>query len=310
MKTCPSCSRTTRRELLAGAGAYAALMALARRGDAEILSDPVTPRGTARTLVLVNLMGAPSHLDTFDVKDAPWNPADANLKPLGGGIVLSQTFFPELSRFASDLLLVRSVSSWEAAHERGQFYLQTAHQSNPAFLAETPNIGAVVSLEKGGSGKLPPFLNLNAAGTVQGATFLGGRYEPFDAPTNSSFNTIKHEFFGSQSQQRFEERFALLGELEAETRASPPDKRIEKHVAFYESAKPLMYDAGVDAVFRLTSDETARYGSTNFGNACVVARNVIRANVGASFIHIANGSWDTHQSMFDRTYPGNFYSLT
>ena len=49
----------------------------------------------------------------------------------------------------NDLCILRSVRSWEAAHERGVFYMQTAHPSNPAFVAETPDIGAVVALERG-----------------------------------------------------------------------------------------------------------------------------------------------------------------
>ncbi|MBI3470519.1 MAG: hypothetical protein HY013_04100, partial [Candidatus Solibacter usitatus] len=69
----------TRRGLVTGAGAWAAMSALARRGQAQESSRPVSVRGTARTCVFINLLGAPSHVDTFDLKDGPWIPPDKDL---------------------------------------------------------------------------------------------------------------------------------------------------------------------------------------------------------------------------------------
>src|SRR5689334_21245450 len=150
MRSRPDISAITRREWLAGATGLGALAALQQRGYADVTSGGAATRGTARVVILVNLVGAPSQLDTFDPKDGPWNPADAKLQPAGGGLLLSQTLFPGLLRMSSDVLVLRSVQSWEAAHERGQFYVQTAHPANPAFVAETPNMGSVVALERGG----------------------------------------------------------------------------------------------------------------------------------------------------------------
>src|SRR5262245_5824316 len=147
MRLRPDLSGLTRREWLAGATGLGALAAWQQHGYAEVTSRNAATRATARAVILVNLQGAPSHVDTFDPKDGPWNPADAALTLGAGNILLSRTLFPGLLKMSSDLLLLRSVQSWEAVHERGQFYLQTAHPANPAFLAESPNIGSVVGLE-------------------------------------------------------------------------------------------------------------------------------------------------------------------
>jgi uncharacterized protein (DUF1501 family) len=40
------------------------------------------------------------------------------------------------------------------------------------------------------------------------------------------------------------------------------------------------------------------YGNSNFGNACLVARNLLRANVGARFVQISFGSWDHHGNIY------------
>ncbi|MBM3811019.1 MAG: DUF1501 domain-containing protein [Acidimicrobiia bacterium] len=298
----------TRREWLQAMSAFSALASVVERGRAQETSIPVTPRSTARVCIFINMDGAPSHLDTFDVKDAEWNAPDVALEQ-HGPIVLSRTFFPQLSGFTSDLCLLRSVSSWEAEHTRGQFYLQTAHPANPAFLAETPHIGAVTALELARDARLPPFLTLNGR-SGQGATFLGGRFEPLEAPANpGGFSTIQHNFYGNRSQTRFEEKYKMLRELEAPLLSAPFDPLVATQGAYYEAARQLMYDEAVANVFRFSNEDNERYGNTNFGRACIIARNAVRARSGVAYINIFNGGWDTHQSMFDTRYPNNFYTL-
>jgi len=301
----------TRREWLKQVASWSAFMTLGRSGEAQVTVSPAANvRGTARACIFINLAGAPSHLDTFDPKDGPWNPADADLRQYSGGIVLSNTLFPLLSRITNDLLILRSVSSWEAEHTRGQFYLQTAHPANPAFIAETPHIGAVVALEKNTDSPLPPFLTLNSFSN-QGATFLGGAFQPMAAPANAGgLATLEHNFFGSQSRQRFEERYRLLEELEAPLRAAPFDRRMADHADFYASAKQLMYDPAISNVFRFSGDDAGRYGNTNFARSCLVARNAIQAESGTVFVNVTQQGWDTHQNMFDRRYTPNIYQLT
>ena len=309
MKDCPSCRHISRREMLTGLGSTAALLGLARRGEAQVSLLPVETRNSARVCIFINLDGAPSHLDTFDVKEAGWNPLDGDIQQ-HGRIALSNAFFPVLSRLTEHMCLLRSVSSWEAEHVRGQFYLQTSHPANPAFVAETPHIGAVAALERAGQGKLPPFLSLNGS-AGQGSTFLGGRFEPMTAPANQGgFTTITHNFYGNQSQQRFEEKYRLLEELEAPFRDAPYDPAMAAQPAFSAAAKGLMYDPIITQVFQFSNEDRIRYGTTNFGNSCIVARNAVRSQAGAAFIHIRNTGWDTHQNMFDIRYPNNFYTLT
>jgi hypothetical protein len=310
MRSCSSCRKISRRELLAGAAGASAFRLLSRRADAQTRTLDVTPRNTARSCIFILLDGAPSHLDTFDPKDGPWNPPDADLQEHPGGIVLSQTLFPGLSRFTSDLLVLHSVESWELAHDRGLFYMQTSHASNPAFVSETPHIGAVVAAERGDTGPLPAFLAPNGINTMQGATFLGGRVEPMIAPANQGgLSTLAHNFYGAQSQQRFNEKYRLLQELDAPLRGAPYSEAMGSQASFYDSSRKLMYDPAISAVFQLSADDVGRYGGNAFGNAAIVARNAVRAKNGTSFVNLRLGGWDTHQNMYDRNYAPNMYTL-
>src|SRR5262245_24568137 len=244
VKDCLHCSRMNRRDMLKQMGSLAAMMALAQRGEAQISAANVTPRSTARACIFVYLNGAPSHLDTFDPKDGPWNPPDADIQQYSGGIALSRTLFPKFSQMTSDLCVLRSVKSWEAAHERGVFYMQTFHPSNPAFVSETPHMGAIVALEKNNGGAMPPFLSLNQGGVqMQGSKFLGGLFAPLAAPSNQGgLATLEHNFFGTQSRARFENRFALLEQFDAEMRTNPPDQSMGDHAAFYTAARRMVYE--------------------------------------------------------------------
>src|SRR5690242_5911719 len=109
---CPSPEHLiSRRRFLFGAAGAAGFLAAARRGEAQTLPG-VSPRGSAKACIFITMNGAPSHVDTWDPKDGPWNPPDADLQQHPGGIVLSNRLFPGLSRMTNDLLLLRSVMSW------------------------------------------------------------------------------------------------------------------------------------------------------------------------------------------------------
>ena len=302
--------KISRRKLLFGAAQAGAFLAAAKRGDGQVQSNGILPRGTAKACIFITMNGAPSHVDTWDAKDGPWNPADANLQQYAGGVVLSKRLFPNFSQVTNDLLIVRSVNSWELAHDRGQFYHQTAHPSNPAFVAESPHIGAVVSYELGRRGALPPFLALNVDSQFQGAKFLGGKSEPLIAPVQATgLTTLQHNYYGANSQARFNQKFAMLRDLDKPLIASPYSDAMAAHATYYDSAKALMYDPAVASVFQFSTDESGRYGNTAFGRACIVARNAIVAKLGISFVNIVYNGWDTHAGMFDASYTPNMYTL-
>jgi hypothetical protein len=302
----------TRRHFLFGAAAAANITLLDAHADAAVTSGNVTTRNTARTCIFVNLNGAASHMDTFDPKDGAWNPRDADIRDYSGGIRLGRRFFPKLSTMTEDLLVIRSAASWEAAHERGQFYMQTAHQQNPALAAEIPHIGAVVAREKGAQGLIPPFLAFNQS-NLQGATFLGGLFAPMMPPAQQTgIGTLTHNHFGTAaaSQERFERRFALLEEIDAGLRTNPANEVMAAYGAYYGRAKAMMYNAAVDAVFKFDANDQGRYGNTAVGRSLLVARNAVRAKNGAVFVNVTQGGWDTHVGQFDPGQGTNIYTLT
>ncbi len=304
-KNCPDHAPFTRRHFLFGAGAATLFRPHA---DAQVLSTGVATRNTAKTCIFINMNGGPSHMDTWDPKDGPWNPSDANIVQYSGGLSLSKTYWPKLSAHTNDLLAIRSCASWEAAHERGQFYIQTSHSQNPALAAEIPHIGAVVGYERTSKGLLPPFMAFNQ--NLQGATFLGGPYQPMMPPaTRTGIATLTHNYFGTSSQQHFEDRYQLLRDLDAPLRDTAANVDVSAYAGYYANAKAMMYNPSVDAVFKFSTDDEGRYGANSIGRPLIVARNAIQGKMGVAFVSITHGGWDTHIGQFDRSNSSSIYQL-
>jgi hypothetical protein len=288
----------SRRELLLGMGSLGLMSLLPGEAEADVIRSGAKPRSSADVCIFINLQGAPSQVDTFDLKVDAYRPAGHVLGGTGA-ITLNATLFPNLAKSAGDLCLIRSMSSVEEAHERGQFAIRTAHSSNPAFDGETPHIGAVVASEKGG-GKFPPFLALNGP-TGQGSTFLGGSYGPF-ITSGCGFSYLEHNFYGKiNSQPRFTAKYNLLAALDP-SRKSPSDPSIADATAYYDAARNLMYDSAISDVFSCSDSDISRYGNTAIGQSLLVARKAVQARNGVRFINVNHANWDTHQQMFGRGY--------
>jgi hypothetical protein len=288
---------------------------VAAYGLADVFTDfelygqeAVVPRNTAKTCIFIQMLGGPTHLETWDAKPGAWTPADMDIRSYTGGVTMSNRLFPMLSQHANDLVLLRSVEAWEAAHDRAQYYVQTAYAKNPAFQRERPNIGAVVAYElgsnKGPSEVLPSFVGINA--NPIGSGFLSAEFAPFNVVSGGNgISTLNHP----QGRDRFIRRYSLLEDLDRSLRANPYDKDMQDLGNFNRSARSLMYNDAVDSMFRFTTAERDRYGASGFGNACIVARNVVKADLGARFVTIMHGGWDQHTDLFNLNNGGNIYNL-
>lgn len=297
----PGPIRISRRDLLRGFGAIGALSRLPVSARAQSMFTPAPgTRASAKTCIFVNLLGAPSHVDTFDYKDGN-APKNHNIVT-NNGITLNATLFPNLSQLTGNLCLLRSMQSVEEAHPRGQWAVHTAHSSNPAVDAETPHIGSVVSSELPTAGKFPAFLALNG-NAGQGSAFLGGAYGPTTTGTSCGFADayLQHNFYGPTSEQRFDQKFALLKALDPSLAASP-DPAYSDFDAFYETARGMMYDSSTGNVFTCSTADQQRYGGNELGKALLVARQAVQAHNGARFIHVLHQNWDTHAQMYSRGY--------
>ncbi len=255
--------------------------------------------GTAKNVIFVLLAGGPSHADTFDLKEGTWTPSF--LAPTSyGDIRWPQGIMPTLAQSMNNIALVRSVRSWAAVHELAQAWIQIGRNPISGLARIAPHIGSVVSLELGKPKEqlLPAFVSLNVT-TGPGPGYLPPEHTAFYVTglNGSGLPNSTHR----DGQPAFDRRRALLADLDGEQRgADPRGASYVEMASFSDSARRLMYNSAVNAAFQYDTDTRNRYGNTGFGNACIVARNLVRANLGTRFIQLTLGGWDNHVNIYAR----------
>ena len=284
---------------LAGAGLTGSYLAGRLRGGVTIDTQPVQMQNSARNVIFILLAGAPSHTDTFDLKMVPgitptsFNPTDIN------GVLWPAGIMPKLGGLLPKIAIVRSMRAWALVHGLAQTWSQIGR--NPAAVLGniSPNIGSVVAIEKEPERRpgqvFPTFLALNSGGAV-GPGYLAASYAPFK--TTPSTAGIR-DTTNATGPERFNSRWDTLHHLDDPLRSNAPyGSPLEDYDQFYTEAKGMMYNNVVTAAFSYSSADSMRYGSTAFGNACLVAKQVLAANQGTRFIQITQGGWDMHSNIY------------
>ncbi|MEX2261090.1 MAG: DUF1501 domain-containing protein [Bryobacteraceae bacterium] len=295
----------TRRHFFQIAGGITASFLAARPGPAQVTTAAsVTTQNKAKNVIFVLLAGAPSHTDTFDLKEVP-GVTPAELQPTTiGGIRWPNGILPRLGQQIPQMAIVRSMRAWALVHSLAQTWTQIGRNPAAALGNHAPNIGSIVAIEKEKERRpsqvFPTFLALNSNGAAGGG-YLPSGYAPFklNASPRGIPNTTNPD-----GPARFEDRWSLLHKLDDPLRiGSPLGRPPEDYQNFYQAARGMMYNPVVDAAFRFAPEESARYGSTGFGNACLVAKQVLAAGQGTRFIQITLGGWDMHNDIYTRLFP-------
>ncbi|MBI3679661.1 MAG: DUF1501 domain-containing protein [Acidobacteria bacterium] len=282
------------RHLASAVGGY---YLLPSRPMETVAKAGVSPMNTARNCIFIHMAGAPSHIDTFDLKEGPWMPAYFNPTSYGD-IRWPQGLMPQLAGQLDNIALVRSIKPWAAVHDLARQWLLIGRNPVSGQAKIAPHIGSVVSIElasKSPNRTLPAFIALNT-NNGPGAGYLPPDNGPFYVnPGGGGLGNTTHR----DGQAAFERRYELLQALDAELRDSGElGAKPDEIFAFGLNARKLMYNPAVDRIFTFDQNERNRYGNTAFGNACITARNLLRANMGTRFIQITFGSWDHHANIY------------
>lgn len=265
----------------------------------EVLADSsVTPRGSATHCIFVLLTGAPSHVDTFDLKEGAWTPASFNPTSYGD-IRFPQGLLPKMAEQLDVIAIVRSMRAWALVHSLSQTWSQIGRNPTSLLGKVAPHIGAVVALETASrrrpSDILPGFVSLNG-GQQPGSGYLPSSYAPLATnPAPAGLANTQHP----DGEARFNLRWQLLQSIDDSLRRnSPLGKPAEDMASFEEQARAMMYNPVVNQIFGFSTADRQRYGNNGFGDACLVARNLVTEDKGTKFVQITLGGWDHHSVIY------------
>lgn len=290
---------------IAGAGLTGFFLSGPARGG-EVRSAGVTTHNTARNCIAIYLMGAMSHVDTLDLKVVSgvtpdfFNPANIN------GVNWPVGLLPNLANHLNDVAIVRSVSSWALVHSLAQTWMQIARNPAAALGDIAPNVGSVVAMEKEPERRagqvFPAFFGLNATGSA-GPGYFGAAYAAFQVNPPRTGNAVIPNTVNPQGQARFETLYSRLLQYDGGLRTGAPyGKRLSDLDGLYGQARNMMYSPQLASAFTMNAADQARYGlngnGTSFGNACLLAKQILQADQGTRFIQINSGGWDHHSNIY------------
>ncbi len=122
-----------------------------------------------KSAILLWMGGGPSTIDLWDLK--PGTPTGGQFRPIStSGDVQICEHLPMLAKQMHHLAIVRSMSTREADHTRGTYYMHTGYVPNPNI--EHPSYGAVVAhelIDQHQDLEIPPFVAVG--GGVSGQAF-------------------------------------------------------------------------------------------------------------------------------------------
>jgi hypothetical protein len=292
---------------LTGAGVTMACLAQPLAGGTVITSQPVTMQSTAKYCIFVLMAGAPSHTDMFDLKVVSGVTPSTFAPSMIGNINWPTGLMPKLATRLNNVAIVRSMNAWALVHSLAQTWTQIGRNPAAALGNVAPNIGSVVSIEKEPERQpgqvFPTFLSLNANNATQvGNGYFPASFAPFKVaePGNANANAVGlPNTTNPDGQTLSNERYSQLTALDGALRTnSPYGKPMEDMANFYASAVGLEYNPNVNKAFQYSAADAARYGGTSFGNACLVAKQVLSANQGTRFVQITVGGWDLHVNIY------------
>jgi hypothetical protein len=309
----------TRRQFfqVAGAGITGSFLAQRAKADGVETSQGVVTQNKAKNCIFILLTGAISTVDTFDLK-VTGGVTPTNFNPtMVNGMNWPVGLLPKLAQQLPNVVIVRSMRAWALVHSLAQTWTQIGRNPAAALGDIAPNIGSVVAIEKDPERQpgqvFPTFVALNSPSGA-GPGYFPATYAPFrvNEPTTTTTAGVP-DTTSPNGQTAFNTMYQRLHQYDDALRInSPYGSPLEDYNAFYETAQGMMYNPAVQQAFGFSSADSVRYGSSTFGNSCLVAKQILAANQGTRFIQISYGSWDMHQDIYGLQNPkgNNMYTMS
>lgn len=322
-----------RREILQAASCgfgWLAFCDLATRtlaSESPAVSVPKTHfAAKAKRVIFLCMRGGPSHVDTFDYKPelvkndgkpgkrngtkllaSPWKFSQHG----DGGIWISE-LFPELSKHADRMSVIRSMQTDIPAHPQAFLKL---HTGTTRFVR--PSMGAWALYGLGSENEeLPGFVTITPPSGFGGAQNYGAGFLPaihqgtrIGADSRPLANSTLPYLTRRQSEGRQRKELDLVQHLNNAQREAVPghEREFDGLIESFElgfrmqSTLPGILDLAEETEATKQMYGIGEAATEDFGRKCLLARRLVES--GVRFVEITHGNWDHHFNL--RTSLGN-----
>ncbi len=319
--------RLSRREVLRLGSAFGLALTLPDlfRAQARVRGGVASTFGRTRSVIVLYLHGGHAQQETWDPKPGGPAPERGEFGVIATSVpgVRIGELLPHSSRQMHKLAVIRSLSHGNANHVQASLAALTGHAHPPETEArgdfppsptDFPPFGAVLSHLRP-PGALPTWVQVGplmrrSNGTVlhgQLPGFLGPRHSPLAVDQDLLPADVRIDAVTPRPEVpvlRLTDRGRLLEQVDRERRRLDQAAEALPFDAFHRRAFDLLSAPATARAFDLGSEPAAvraRYGPTQFGQRCLLARRLAEAGVpliNVSFCQTPDGSWDTHGQHF------------
>jgi uncharacterized protein (DUF1501 family) len=281
--------------------------------------------GRARSVIMLYLHGGHAQQETWDPKPDGPSPEKGEFGAIATSVpgVRVSELLPRCAAILHKLAVLRSLSHGNANHVQASLSAMTGHSHPPELesrgdfppaATDFPPFGAVLSALRRPS-KLPtwvqvgPLMRRNNGTVLHGQLpgFLGARYSPLTVDQDLLAEAVRVGAVALDpevSVSRLGARQGLLKQIDGQRRLLDRSAEAQELDGYQRRAFGLLSSPATAKAFDLAAEPAAvrdRYGRTQFGQGCLLARRLAEAGVPMINVHYCltpEGSWDTHSRHF------------
>ncbi len=282
----------TRRHFLEHLAGASAMTVPALMFGQSIRAHAADLKKNRKAAIMLWMSGGPSAMDIWDLKPGANTGGPFQKMSTSGDAEICE-HMPRMAKQMHNMAIIRSMSTREADHNRGRYYMHTGYPPNPNI--EHPSYGAVIAHElddQRNDLEIPPFVSVGG-GSV-GPGFLGMTWAPFTVSSNGQIRNLQMGL----DDRRLMQRMAALDLIEKGFIDEKRGAAATDHQAVLRKTLNLMTSQQMEA-FKTNKEPASvqeRYGNDAFGRGCLMARRLVE--VGVPFVEVDLGGWDNHGNIF------------
>jgi hypothetical protein len=250
-----------------------------------------------KRMLVFYMHGGISQLETWDPKPGVRTGGPFRAIPTSvPGLHISE-LLPHTAKVMHLLGVVRGVNTAEDDHGKGDYLMKTGRRQTPA--AEYPVLGAVAAKTLSPEdAALPGHIQISphgGGGRNADAAYLGPKFSSITLGNgNPPPNTVRPGHVSLPAALDRDELRRKANERFARRRRTA---QTDLYTTNYEQAQRLMEQKDVFDVAKESAKDMDRYGRTDIGRHCLLARRLIER--GVPYVQVAHSNYDTHNENFD-----------